>query len=384
MKSSKRIAFIFAFPIRTGPVLITMPFGMNVIELLDKEGYEIDVYLSEYRNDSYKDRFSGRVTVHFLDHNYMWPKVGLWSYIGLTSYFRYLCWFKLRGKYSHIFASGMAGITLGGLLKKVNRKGMFVYLNDEFPDQGTRDIWVRSEIRHAQKADLVSTPDESRFPPLCKQIPGLDQKPHFPLPNTPLKEAVAHIPVINWHEKLGIPQGKKLFLMAGGLQAYLQIEDLMESVNQWPDDCVLILKGKNRVAGYAEKVKHLLVPGKIVWSEEAYSPDLLHSLIAYCEASICLYEGLNDNLSVVGKSSGKLMRSILLGKPVIVSKQPSFAFVEELGLGVQVNNQEEIAGAVKYILDHSSELQQNCRDKYDQLSFENYWNRFEKALFPQT
>ena len=41
-----KIAFILAFPIRTAPSLITMPFGMNIIQILDEQGVEIDVFIS--------------------------------------------------------------------------------------------------------------------------------------------------------------------------------------------------------------------------------------------------------------------------------------------------------------------------------------------------
>lgn len=381
MKSRKKIAFIFAFPIRTTPILITMPFGLNVIQLLDRKGYQIDVYLSEYRSDVYAEVFSDNVRVHFLDHNYLFPKEGKWSYYALTGYFRYLCLFRLRNTYSHIFASGMAGITLGGMLKRANRKSSFVYMNDEFPDQGKRDIWVNSEIHFAQKADFVSTPDEFRFPPLCSQIPGLDQKPHYPLPNTPLLEARARTEEIDWHTYFEIPSGKKLFLMAGGLSDSLLIADLMQSVALWPEEAVLIIKGKHNVRGFRETVEHMNIPGRIIWSEESFSPEKLHSLIASCSASICLYDGSNDNLSTVGKSSGKLMRSILFGRPVITSRQESFQFTEDLGIGVMADGQEEIAEAVSYILSHESEMQENCRTHYPSISFETYWEKFEAALF---
>ena len=376
----KKIAFIFALPIRTNPILITMPFGLNVITLLDRKGYEIDVFLSEYRSEAYKDVFSDNVTIHFLDHNYMWPKEGKWSYYFLTTYFKFISFFKLRNSYSHIFASGMAGITLGGILKKSNKKGKFIYMNDEFPDQGNRNIWVASEIKYAQKADFVSTPDEERFPPLCKQIPGLSNKPHFPLPNTPLKDEIKNIPEINWHEYFKIEPSKKIFLMAGGLQEFNLITELLLSVKNWPKEAVLILKGKNDIKGFREKYKHLDIPGKIFWTAESFSPEKLHSLIKYSTASMCLYRHINDNLTFVGKSSGKLMRSVLLGKPVVVSNAPGFEFVNELKIGVLVHGVNEIAQGIRFILTNEETLKKNCRLNYNKLSFEKYWTQFEKVL----
>lgn len=372
----KKVAFLFAFPIRTNPMLITMPFGMNVITLLDRMGYEIDIYLSEYRNDSYEGLFSENVKIHFLDHNYLWPKEGIQSYLSLTSYFRYLSAIKLRNEYSHIIASGMAGITLGGILKRSNRNSKFIYLNDEFPVQGKTNIWVISEIKHARKADLVVTPDEMRFPPLAAQIKGLDKIDHCVLPNAPLLEELENIPEINWHKRFVIDPSKKLFLVAGGIQPFNFIDELLNSVPLWPEDCVLILKGKSTNNDFRARHLHLEKEKKIVWNPEQLSPNELHSLIQYCVASLCLYHPINDNLRFVGKSSGKLMRSVLLGKPVIATTQSAFEFVEELGLGILVSDEKTLAEAVRNMAQNHKSHEINCWKHRDSLSFESYWETF--------
>ena len=375
----KRIAFIFALPIRTNPILITMPFGHNVIQLLDEAGYEIDVYLSEYKSNAYNKIFSSSVSVHFLDKNYLWPREGFASYLSLTNYFRWISSTKLRGKYSHIFASGMAGVTLGKILKSSNGNAKFIYLNDEFPVQGQKTIWVKSEIKSARNTDIVITPDEERFPPLAKQIPALNSKPHYTLPNAPLKKDIGELPRIDWHSYFKIDPSKKLFLMAGGLQDFNLIEELLKSVKGWPENTVLILKGKNNIEGFREKYAHLDIPGKIIWTAESFSPDKLHSLIAYVTASLCLYRPINDNLHYVGKSSGKLMRSVLLGKPVIATHS-AMSFVSELDLGCLVENEKDIIAAIQNISKNGELLEENCKQNYDQISFEKYWSIIEKEL----
>ena len=83
-----KTAFILAFPIRTAPSLITMPFGINIIQTLDEQGVEIDVYLSEYESNVYDGLFSHRVSFKFLDSNYLWPKEGRQSYYALTTFFK--------------------------------------------------------------------------------------------------------------------------------------------------------------------------------------------------------------------------------------------------------------------------------------------------------
>ena len=381
MKNNKKICFIFAWPIRTNPILITMPFALNIIEILDKKGYKIDIYLSEYSNKSYVNIFSKNVTLYFLDHNYLWPKEGILSFLSITNYFRQFSLFKLRNKYSYIFAGGMAGITLGRILKKYNIQSQLIYLNDEFPIQGKIDVWVKNEIISAQKADVVVIPEEYRFTPLCKQIPNLDKKPHFTLPNVPLIDASKNLPQINWHEYFQIDKSKKIFLMAGGLQDFNKIDELVASTVLWPENTVLIVKGKNDVNGFIERFKSIINNGQIIFSSESFTPDELHSLISYSTASFCLYEPINENLEFVGKSSGKLMRSILLGKPVIVSKSEAFNFVTDYNFGIQVSNNIEIAQAVDNILKNDSSFNKSCNQNYSSVSFEYYWEKFEDYLF---
>ena len=109
-------------------------------------------------------------------------------------------------------------------------------------------------------------------------------------------------------------------------------------------------------------------------------PKKLHSLIRYCTASICLYRDINDNFKYVGKSSGKLMRSIALGNPVIASKSDSLKFVEDLGFGKLVSHPNEISNAVQFVVDNNDKLKENCEKNYYKISFETYWRIFEKKL----
>ena len=355
-----RIAFFFILPIRTNPVLITMPFGINVIKLLAKKGCKVDVFLSEYKSNVYNEEFPNNVDIKYIDQNILWRNKEKYAYFMVTKYFRLLSKYRLKNKYDYIFTSGMSGITLGSILKEYNRKASLVYMNDEFPEGSGHKIWEYEEIKNALNADYVIVPDESRFAPLAKQIKELDKITHLTLPNTPLKEDLKDIPAINWHEYFKIPMDKKIFLSAGGIGDLYFISEILNSVKAWPDNTTLILKGKNNIDAIKQKYNHLALDNKVIWCSDNFSPDELHSLIKYSTASICLYRNENDNIYFMGKSSGKLMRSIALGKPVIASNFKSLNFVEELKIGKQAGNEAEIAEAVKYIIANEIELQSNC------------------------
>ena len=357
-----------------------MPFGLNIIKILDQKGYNIDVYLSEYKNDAYKELFSKNVTVHFINQNYLWRNQVPLAYFMVTTFFKLKSFFQLRNKYELIFGTGMAGITLAAILKRFNKQGKFIYLNDEFPAQVTRSIWVDSEIKYAVQSDVVVIPDETRLEPLCKQIPGLNKIQHFTLPNAPLMDEIKDTPQIDWHDYFNLTKNKHLFLTAGGISETYLISDLISSVRNWPKNCVLIVKSKNSNDDLKNKYPELNLSENIILCNENLSSKKLHSLIKYCTASIGLYRNENDNVYYVGKSSGKIMRSLALGKPVIASNFPSLNFIKEMNLGKLVSDPGEIGKAVEYILENQEKLMANCIENYPTISFEKYWTIFKKNL----
>jgi hypothetical protein len=379
---SKNVAFIFALPVRTYPILITMPFGLNIITLLDKKRYNIDIYLSEYRNTAYDNLFSENVKIHFIDENYLWRNNISLAYFMVTNYFKLLSLFPLKNKYSLIFGSGMAGVTLGAILKKQNKLSKFIYLNDEFPDSANKgnQIWIDAEKNSALESNIVCTPDESRYQPLCAQIPKLDSIPHFTLPNTPLVSEVNNLPIINWHKYFNLSPDKKLFISAGGVGDTYRLPELMSSLPKLPENVILIIKGKNNLELFKEKYANIPGNEKVIWSSENFTPDKLHSLVHYCTASVCLYKNEDNNILYIGKSSGKLMRSLLLGKPVITSGFDSLKFVDELNVGKTVTSAEEIPIAFKYIIENEDLLKKNCKENYKNISYEKYWKSFESTL----
>jgi hypothetical protein len=380
INKSKYVAFLFGLSSRTYPILSTMPFGLNVIKNLDKKGYKIDVFLTEYTNDTLSHTFSKNVRIHFLDHKLLWFREGRINYYLLRTYFRFLILFTHNRKYSYIFGSGSVGISLAAMLKGMNSTSSLIYLNDEFPDSGLIEVWKRAEKAGALKADLVCVPDDCRFNPLCDQIEGLDSKQHFELVNAPLKKDLENLPERDWHAYFGLAKEKKLFISAGGISDTYQVSELLISLKDWPDDCVLILKGKTKIQLITRSFDHIESMDKVIWNSENFKPDDLHSLIKYCTASICLYRNVDDNILFMGKSSGKLMRSVALGRPVIASAFNSLSFVEEMQLGKLVQHPSEIHLAVKFILDNEQRLAKNCAEKYDQISFERGWAEFSKAV----
>ena len=84
---------------------------------------------------------------------------------------------------------------------------------------------------------------------------------------------------------------------------------------------------------------------------------------------------MSDNFRFIGKSSGKILRSIALGKPVIASKFKSLKYIEDNKFGILVSHPNEISEAIKSIISNQKMYNENCNENYNKISFEKYWKK---------
>lgn len=374
---SLRVAYIHARPGLNDAPLKFMPFGLSLVKMLDRAGHSVDLYLAEQSNSSYEALLSVRSRQHFLDHRVIWERPGRLNYWLLSLYFRYLSGANTRG-YDLVIASGQAGCVLGhALAKQIDRP--FVYLNDEFPEIYSIPIWKAAEARATREADLIVVPDEVRFPRLCEQVNGLEGKLWATLPNAPLREDFDSLPSIDWHARLGLPAGSKIFLLAGGIWDFNGIAEAMFTVREWPEEAILLINGKESRYNPTSAYSHLQEPGRIFWHRDLLDDPEFHSLVRYCAASFGFYRN-QDDLSYVGKSSGKILRSIASGRPVIASRFDSLAFLEEEDIGVLIGHPRETPVAVARILADPAGYSARCQKAYqEKLSFEAFWPAFTQC-----
>ena len=91
---------------------------------------------------------------------------------------------------------------------------------------------------------------------------------------------------------------------------------------------------------------------------------------------------MGQNFLLTGTSSGKLMRSVMCGSPVIASSFESLRFVSQEGIGVQVSHPSEISAAIQELTRNERAYRQRC------LSFatreimreQQSWEALAKAL----
>jgi hypothetical protein len=128
---------------------------------------------------------------------------------------------------------------------------------------------------------------------------------------------------------------------------------------------------------------HLDVEGRVFWSSTPISDAELNSLTRAATCTVALYRDSGPNTRDMGMASGKIMRSLINGTPVIASHFRGLEFIEAHGLGILVSRPHEIPEAVRTIFAEYDEMHRNClvfRDSH--LNFRKYWHDLWAVLEP--
>ena len=343
-----------------------MPFAINVIKRLAAAGWEVDVFLWERPLVDYREIFSNTVRVRYQ----VAPKRMLYR-------MRPIRLARLTGRfmscmnYQCAFGLGQTGSYLGAVISLASRCPL-VILNDEFPSYLGRSRWARLERWAAERASVIIVPSADRIQHLTEEL-GLSNlgKTFVEFRNTPKVEHP--LETRDWHALLGIPSGKRIFLNAGTMADGTQVPEILSSTPYWPGDAVLLLHSRapEQEGGYRQQLAHLHVPGRVFWTSTALSDKLLNSLVAHCSGCFALYRNMGPNFLLTGTSSGKLMRSVMCGSPVIASSFESLRFVSQEGIGVQVSHPSEISAAIQELTRNERAYRQRCLSFATHEVFEN-------------
>ncbi len=152
------------------------------------------------------------------------------------------------------------------------------------------------------------------------------------------KEKIFRMPVINQgfhphnrsyflNDKLGIPKDKKIALYAGTLSKWSGTEYLINSVQYWSNEWVLVIHARYPNDSFMEKLQLSSLKEKVFFSYEPYNSiseltELLEAVdlgIAYYHpTNIGIYDG--KNLEFIGLASGKIFTYLQNGLPVCLNQ----------------------------------------------------------------
>ena len=386
MSEYRNIAFVLRPHNPSAVRLDTMPFVFNSIIKFADAGWNVEVLLWEDSTNDYAERLPNNVKVLYQQDKMIryWDSL-LYRYS--PSEFKqnkYFLKYRTGKKYDCVIGIGQISSYIAMLIAERNNAPLVIY-NDEFPASwGNSTGWENLEREACKRSKLLVVPDACRIKPLLDDI-GMESHPCAVLPNSAVVNR--NIGETDWHSKLGISNTKFICINAGTTADWAEVPELMTSVVLWPDEMVLLMHERNQKAlPYARKnYHHLEIPGRIFWTNGQYDENELNSLISASFVSFALYRNLAPNVEYIGFSSGKLMRSIALGVPVIASDLISLKFVEENHLGVLINHPSEIPSAFKKIAVNRDTFSRNCIDFYEKKgTFNNYWSRFASLFQKET
>jgi len=367
--NQRQIAFVF-YPLFPEYIRLDgMPFAENIVRRLAASGWHIDLFLWN-KFDSSKHTALFPENIHY-KYGRMYYTTRATRIIGLTLRFA-----RCIG-YKSVFSVGTAGSYIGGIISTASRCP-YVLLNDEFPSNiGDQSRWSPLERWGARRADVIVTPSADRDTRLREELRLDADKPFVTIRNTP--EIILPLSYRDWHKLMGIPYCKKIFIHAGNVAEWEQVPEILTSVSYWPADAVLLLHSRHRgeLTRYRQQLSHLDNPKRVFWSLEPLSEDSLNSLISYCTGSFALYRNTGVNNEMMGTSSGKLMRSIVCGTPVITSSFESLRFVTNEGLGIQVTHPAEIPAAIEKLMRDRESYRKRCERfaASEEILREKAWNK---------
>jgi glycosyltransferase involved in cell wall biosynthesis len=353
-----------------------MPFALQSVRALARAGWQVDVFLWQKNIDDLLPGDDANIT--FRQTRFLklpLPNPPLKKLHAVRSSLHALR-FAITGRYQCVFGLGQFGIIVARLMTLIARCPL-VYFNEELPSAWPQTVLTKMERWAARGMNCLISPDAVRNPQILSELQLPEDTPAGVLYNVPVVDVAP--PEIDWHQRLGIPHDKHVVSHAGALADWAQVPEVLATVPSWPEDVVLLLHSSTSAEAqrYRKGLSHLQIDDRVYWSEDPLPEEELHSLLSSSLACLGLYRVASVNIELMGYSSGKIMRSLVCGTPVIASAIPSLGFVTKNGLGVQVRHPSEIASHLPLFIEEREQYRQRCLQfTRNQISFDKAWEVF--------
>jgi glycosyltransferase involved in cell wall biosynthesis len=173
--------------------------------------------------------------------------------------------------------------------------------------------------------------------------------------------------------KLGIDASKTIVLAAGSLMREHWIDRILDSVDAWPADCVLVLHGWIPDSDFATQVmaESAKRPGRVFVSTDLLPDAEKYQVFQSAAIGLVCYEPTDDNLKYAAGSSGKLYDFMRVGVPVVANDIPGMReLVEGNSCGIVVQSAALIGQAISTLLAHYRTYSQSALAAYENCRFE--------------
>lgn len=176
-----------------------------------------------------------------------------------------------------------------------------------------------------------------------------------------------------YQDTLSIEPAKRVVLYAGSWWWKRQFPALESAPQTWNGKTVLVFQG--RVAN------HLGAPiahPNVRVSDTVLPASLMDYAVSSATVGLALYDSATENNRRMGTASGKVLMYLKNMLPVIVTKHPSFDWIEREGCGVLIDSPDEIEAAVNRIWADYDQYTANVKRFYDERL--DFTRTFEPVL----
>lgn len=265
-------------------------------------------------------------------------------------------------------------------LKKL-KSFKLIYLSDEVYAKNEKDYsiaqkiqplhmqqkWKEREIIAHHLCDATIALGKERYD-LLKQINRLPgSHPHFIIPNAPSSNIVDINNNGYYKEKFLLKSTDSIILHSGGLGW-----ELIHHINnlQFPENIKIILQTRKKFPDFVANSPNVIV------NEDFIPYENIVSVTSSAHIGLLLYDESNPEEKRNGNTAGKLGLYLAAGIPIIAGNLKSFKWIEEKGIGVRINNVNELVEAAGKIMKNYSEYQENAMKIYNE-EYE-YSRKFQK------
>lgn len=277
--------------------------------------------------------------------------------------------FSLRWRHYDAFSCTTEDpVVIAAMLSLIWRKPLIV-LSDEIKSGSyrgnRREYWKRLCRWALGRADLTIVNDESRISLQRDYASLTDNSPITVYPgcflHPPKPDSRTEI-----RQKWGVADNDLVLAFSGYCSVENGIDWSLECLEKLPQ-AKLVLQPLS-VKGLSSYLLHnhksheqiRIALSRLSWQES-------WSSMGGADIGISIYRNPAPQFQNMGISSNRLCMFLAMGVPVIVTKQPSFQFIEDYDCGVMVENSEEFLLAVKTISSNLETMKKNalkCADEY--------------------
>ncbi len=353
--------------------LFNTPCVTNLAERMAAEGFDVTVYCVN-NLAAPTGSFSKKITVKRLPFSQKKSaeRVGIISVL-------FLFWLANRlwkDRPAVLIASGARGLFVVGALSLL-WTGKFVYNSLEiYSGQAYSGIAARCfkllECFFNKRAVFSITQDLTRAE-LLGRVNRLQARKILTFPNAPApngRRRAHRAKQVELRARLGIACDSRILLYAGSLLSnWGGVNEILGIAEKLPAGWTLVLQARM----VAQPPQHprfqaLLRSGQLVWSAEPLSMEDYSILVSTAEIGLAWYESDEENIRLVGLSSGKISQYWALGKPVILNKLPLYDdVIPKYHAGRLVRTMEEIPQAVLRVSENYDEYAMGAARAFDDL-----------------